>query len=176
MCVPLAAVAIAATIASTAMSAYSSYQQQKSANAAANYSAQIQYRNAEIANMSANRAIQAGDVEAKQNDLRVSEALGISRASQGASGLLTDTGSNQKTNEDRVGFGALDSLTIRNNARVQAWGLQNDAANSTASGALMASRTSSPGAAALPSLLSGVSQLGGQLYQNKQTYGSYIPS
>jgi hypothetical protein len=171
MCLP--ALVIAATIASAAISAYGAYQQQKSANAAANYNAQIQNRNAEIANMQAENTVEQGAVAEKQHRLQVSELEGTQRAAASGSGLLVDSGSNLDVTKDTQGFGELDALTIRNNYARQAWGIQNQSADFRSQAQMSTMGNSSPFAAAAPSLLSGASSLSGQLASNKKLYGSY---
>jgi len=169
MCVPLVAgIAIAGlvmTAASTAVAAYSSYQQQKSANAAAQYNADIQNRNAQVANMEADRIDQQGDIAAKQKRLEVAQMEGTQRATGAASGMLVDSGSFGNIQSDTAGYGELDALQTKTNYSLQSWAKRNQSANYTAQASLddFSSHTS-PMLGAGASLLSGASRMASQTY------------
>lgn len=169
MCVAiLPALAIAATVASTAVSAYGAAKQQAAQNSADAYNASIQERNAQVAEMQAKDAEARGKVAANQHDLGVKGMIGSQRAAAASSGLLADEGSNLTTTQDTAGFGKLDSLTIQSNAAKEAWGYRVAGANSSASAGLLSSSMGSTALAGASPLLSGISGLGSKIYQFKQ--------
>jgi hypothetical protein len=172
MCEATTAIAItglALSAIGTGVAAYSSYEQQKSANAAADYNAKIQERNAENANVQANQVIELGKVEEAQHRLQVAKLKGTQRATGAGSGLLIDQGSNLQITQDTEGFGELDALTIRANAARTAWGVRNESADSMAQANLTRMKKSSPALAAGSSLLAGGSQLAGQYTSYKKS-------
>jgi len=174
MCLPaippavLLGASIAATVGSTAIAAYSTYQQQKSANQAADYNAKMLERNAEIANMQAEHVIKQGAVEEKQHRLKVAQLKGSARAASSGTGLLADDGTFLANQQDIEGFGELDALTIRSNFAREAWGVRNSSSDFSAQANLSRMKKANPAIGASGSLLSGVSTLGSQLYQYKK--------
>lgn len=120
------------TIGSMAMSAFSTIQQGKAAEAQANYQAQVADNNAKVARMQAEDALQRGQIEEQQHRRKVQQMLSTQRVGIGASGFdLSDTTS-QDILGDTAMFGEYDALTIRNNAAREAWGYRNQASNYTA--------------------------------------------
>ena len=165
MCDVLTGLAVAATVAGTAVSAFSNYQQQRAQNQAAEYNARIMERNAQVANMQADQVIKQGEIEEKQHRLKVKNLIGAQRAAAAGSGFVVDEGSFLDNMQDTAGFGELDALTIKSNAARSAWGIRNQATDYTAQANLSRMRKGSPVMAAGTSLLTGASQLGSQLYQ-----------
>ena len=164
----LGTAAIASSVIGTGLSAYSAYQQADSQNKANEYNAASLRRNAEVANMQANQAIEQGRVDEKAHRMKVNQLIGTQRAAGGASGALIDTGTNLDIQKDTAGFGELDSLTIRNNAARTAWAYQNQAVDYGAGANLSTMRNTNPYLSTGVSLLSGASNLAGQLYQYKK--------
>lgn len=142
--------------------AYSANKEAKAANAAAEYNASIQERNATIAGIRANDAIARGDIEEKKYRLQVSKLVGEQRSEYGASGVVVDTGSPLDVNLDTVEQGELDALTIRHNASIEAWGLRNQAEEAIGNASLYRATRRSPAVAAGTTLLSGAGQIAGQ--------------
>jgi len=106
--------------ASTAVSAYGAYQQGQAANAAAQYNAQINTQNAQIASQDA--ALQAQQQD-RQNRLR----LGSITAAQGASGF-TGSGSVFDVLGDVAAQGELQKQNILYKGALNARGYTNTAA------------------------------------------------
>jgi hypothetical protein len=158
-----------ALAAGTALQVKSSMDQADAQNKANSYNAAIQNRNAEIANIEADQALQRGQVAVNQHNMAVKGMIGKQRADAAGSGLLIDDGSNLDVVSDTAGYGKLDAMTIENNARREAWGYKLNAANSTASANLLNSSRVDPMTAGLSPLLSGISSLGTKLYEGKQT-------
>lgn len=124
MCVPMAAVAIATSVASTAVSYMGQQQQAAAQSAAANYQAQVASNNAVIARQNADAALQAGQAAEQQQRTKSAALLGSIRAAQAANGIRIDSGSALDVQADAATLGELDALTIRNNAARQAWAYQ----------------------------------------------------
>lgn len=147
---------------SVGVSAYSSNQQTKAANAAANYNAEMSRRNQEVANMQAADAQQRGELEEKQFRLNLSKTKGEMRAGYGASGAVVDSGSALDNLTDTVEYGELDALTIRHNTAMEVWGLKNQAANYFGQSELFRASRQSVGLATGSTLLTGAGQVAGQ--------------
>lgn len=113
----LATTQIALTAFSTAIAAYSYYQQGQTAKAAAR-------TNARLAEQAAADAQARGAVEESAHRRRVSQIQGAQRVAIGASGATVDVGTPMSILEDTAQFGELDALTIRNNAAREAFGLR----------------------------------------------------
>lgn len=118
----LPAIAIAATIASTAIASYGAVQSADASSAAAIYQSQVAQNNAQIAAQSAKAATQAGDIAAQESDLKNARLQGQLRAELGASGIDADSGTPLDLQRDAAMTGRLDSMTIRNNAARSAYG------------------------------------------------------
>jgi len=78
--------------------------------------------NRRLAELQAADAIRRGEREAQLTRLRVRGVIGSQRATLGAQGLDIGTGSALAVQEDAKAAGALDALTIRNNAWREALG------------------------------------------------------
>lgn len=90
------------------------------------YESSIADTNAAIAKIQQRQALQTGDVEASRQDLKTQETVGAERAAEGASGVDVASGSSALVRAGTAGVGAVDELTIRNNAARQAWGYQTE--------------------------------------------------
>lgn len=133
MCFPAAAAAWAAmstaqaavlvtSAAATAMSAYSSYQQQKTA-------AGVARNNAQIAEYQAKDAEARGEKEAQDIARRASLLKGTQRATMAARGLDLTSGTPADLIEQTDFFASIDQATARTNARKEAWGKRAMGAN-----------------------------------------------
>jgi hypothetical protein len=116
----LAVAGLAAAVVGAGASAYGAYQQTQSSNKAAAY-------NSQVANYQAAQALQLGKVEAAQHDAQVAQLRGRQTAAYGAAGVDPNTGSPLTLGTQTAGYGALDSLAIKQNAASQAWGYGNSA-------------------------------------------------
>ena len=99
----------------------------QSANAQSNalqYQAQVARNNATIANEYATRSLQAGDVQAENAMEETSQRQGAIRAAAGASGFDVNSGSSLRVQEGTAMVGAQNVATIRNNARMAAYGYE----------------------------------------------------
>lgn len=143
--------------------AYSSYQETKAANAAKEYNAQINERNAEVAKMQAADATERGKIAEKQQRLKTAQAISTGIASGGASGFTVNTGSFLDTRLDTARYGELDAMTIRRNAAMEAWGFEQNSANYGMQANASRLSKQSPGMAAATSLLGSASSFGSMM-------------
>lgn len=100
------------------------------------YAAGIAGNNALIAQQNANYATEAGDIQATNENLKTGQVVGAQRAGQGASGLDVNSGSNVDVQASTRSLGALDALTIRNQAARQAYGYETQSQSFKAQSAL----------------------------------------
>lgn len=128
MCV---AAPILLTIASTAISAYSGYQQGRQQKALNEYNARVSENNARTKEIAAADAERRGQIAESAQRREVRQVAASQRAALGAGGDLTDI-SSQALQADTAGFGELDALTVRANAAREAWGIRVGAADDLA--------------------------------------------
>jgi len=126
-------VAIAASVVSAGVGAYSSYAQGEAQQEQADYQAKINENNAKTAEMQAldeqNRAsIAYGE---KQDEKR--RLIATQRAKSG--GIEADSGTFGQLQDETSTLAGLDSLKLLNNGQRSAWGLEVDASNSLAQAA-----------------------------------------
>lgn len=130
---------------SAVSSAYSSYQQGKTqkyisrANAAiaesnARTQARIAQVNAKFAEMQARDAFKRGQEGEAISRMKVKKTIGAQRAAMAAQGIRVDEGSAQDIQQETQEIGALDVMTIRNNAMREAFGYETQARAETMKG------------------------------------------
>lgn len=81
-----------------------------------------QRSNARMSEAMAADAIARGREQEEAYRLRVRATIGSQRASLAAQGIEIDEGTALQIQEETAYFGELDAITIRNNARREAWG------------------------------------------------------
>lgn len=127
-------------IATTAMSGASQYLGAKrsgdAARAAGDYSADIYGMNADIADAQAADALARGAEAEHRSREETRGAIGGQRVAFAAQGIDISTGSAADVQGDTAYLGELDALTIRNNAKREAWGFTVEATNYRAQGRL----------------------------------------
>lgn len=122
MCVPLAAAALVASIASAGMAAYGAYQQSSVQKAVAK-------NNANIADAAATSATQRGEEQAQQAQRQARQMTGAQRAGFASRGLDLGAGTPADMLEQTNFFGQSDAATARTNGRQDAWGYKTQGAN-----------------------------------------------
>lgn len=113
------------------VNSYSTSQAQKQE---ADFKKQQFEANAKIATMQAQDALRIGDQTAEQAVGKTNRMLGSQKVAAASQGIETNSGSAALVESDTKTLGALDALTIKNNAWKQAWGYQEQALQSDASG------------------------------------------
>lgn len=110
------------------------YAQSQAIKARAAYQSTISKINAEMANLAAEDAIKRGEVSARDYQKEVDQMIGQQRVAYAAQGVDVNFGSAADIQEETRMRGALDALTIKNNAWREAWGYRVEALNSTFAG------------------------------------------
>jgi hypothetical protein len=100
----------------------------------------IALRNQELAEQAAADAVERGNLEEEKHRLQVGALVAKQRALIASAGVEIGTGSPIDIFADTAAKGELDILTIRNNARREAWGLKGQALNFGYQGKLAKSR------------------------------------
>jgi hypothetical protein len=123
--------------------------------------------NADVGELQAKDAESRGLEQASVSRQQTRGAVGSQRAAMGAEGIDLTSGSAADVLNDTASLGALDELTIRLNARREAWGYRVGAASDRLQAAM--TREAGRNAARSLRLQSGVSLLTGAA----SAYGSY---
>jgi hypothetical protein len=110
MCIPMAAAALVATVASAAVSAYGAYQQSSAQKTAMKAEADATDRERVAAG-------ERADLQAQRVGQDVSDARGRATAAMGASGVDITSGSSQATLARTDYYGLLDQQTVAKNAQ-----------------------------------------------------------
>ena len=160
----LEGVALAATVAGTAVSAYGAYQSGQAQSKAAAYQAQVAANNAKIAQEQATLATQKGENEAMQQSLKNRAALGGIITSMAANGVDVNSGSAINVRQSADVLGLQDVQTKRENAAIEAYGFRSQGASYTAQSQLDTSEAqwakSAGMTGAVGSLLGGAGSVG----------------
>lgn len=112
----------------------SAFTQSAAYKAQGDYEATVANTNAKLAQLQSKQTLEAGDIEASRKDLQTQQAVGATRAQQGASGVDVASGSSALVRNSIQSVGQQDELTIRSNAQKQAWGYQTEAMQDTFKG------------------------------------------
>lgn len=97
--------------------------------ASGGYNQRLAEWNAKLAERQAADAIARGQTAAQRQGMATRQAIGAQRAALAANGVEVNDGSAVDVQSDTAALGALDALTIRNNAAREAWGYQAQASN-----------------------------------------------
>ena len=138
------------------------------------YATRVAARNAEQADRQAADAAVRGDLAANRYAAGTRALVGSQRAALAAQGVDLGSGTPLALQEDTARMGAIDAMTIRNNARREALGFTQEAANYRTQGEL-AQRATDNTVDALKNkryttLLTGASSLTGQWMQNPPSF------
>jgi hypothetical protein len=96
--------------------------QASAASAQGQYAKAVDYENARLSDLEAKDATDRGQLDAQRQGLATRQAVGSSRAALAAQGVDVSSGSAADVQASESASGALDELTIRNNAAREAWG------------------------------------------------------
>lgn len=161
MCVE--AIAIAATVASTALGVVGSIQEGRAAKSAAEYQQKIAARNQEIALRNAADSRARGDKAMMDKGLETRAMLGRQRAILADRNISGASGTALEVLGDTAQFGKLDALTIRQNFEREAISYETQAGNFSAEGQLAGMSAKNAGISgtlgAISQGISGVSSL-----------------
>lgn len=151
-----------------ALNTYSGQQRQASAvTAQGKYQSAVYSEDAAMAATRAADALSRGKVAGEESDLKTKETIGAERAAIAAGGADVNTGSAAEVQASTKYIGALDKITIENNAQREAYGYQVEESNLSQQGKL-AMASASQEAAGLR-----MQSYGTLLTGAAQTYGLY---
>jgi len=153
----MAAASMGLSAAGMSYSAVSAYYAGKTQKKIANY-------NAKVSRMQADQATEIGAKAEFQHRIGVRRMIGAQRAGFAGQGVSLDDGSALEIAQDTAKWGEVDSLTIRNNAALQAWGYEQQALGFNIQGQV-ASATAMNNVAG--TLLTGSASLAKQMADNK---------
>lgn len=155
--------------ASTAMPAYSQYQQGKYNEGLADYNAAVARNNAISAEYQAKDAEARGKTAEQEHRDKIARLKASQRTAIAGSGFDLGFGSAVDTVADTAQIGEMDALTIRHNSAMEAWGYRNQANDYTAQAggqSLNAQAASNTGLLnATGSLLTGSSKVADKWYR-----------
>lgn len=144
--------------ASVGMSAFSATYGAASAKSQGKYNSKVMYYNAQISQQKSAMAIAQGREEELKFRWGVNTFKGKQRASFAGAGVNVNKGSALELQLQSTYMGELDALTIRNNAKLAAWGYEIEAWNSIVKADMIKREAS---AKATQSILKGISSIGG---------------
>ncbi len=146
-------------MASTTTLLISGFAQAKSAKDQGKYEGDINNLNASLAGKQAEDAYLRGRESERRSRINTRQTIGAQRAALGAQGIEIDSGSGADIQADTEAQGALDIMTIRNNAANEAWGydVQATGYRSKAQLARMAGRNKAASTLATAGLVAGKS-------------------
>lgn len=147
--------------AGSGFSAYSAY-------SAGQSNRRIGKANAQLADIAAQDAIQRGNMEADKSLARTRQQVGDQRAALAAQGVLVDSGTGADITNQTESLGALDAMTIKNNAAREAFGFRQQADNARIGGKFAALRGQNE---AYSTLLTGGARAADRYNEYKQARG-----
>lgn len=112
---------LVASAASGAISAEGASEAGGAAADSANYRSQVAANNAILAQRQTTYDTQQGDIQAMESGMKTRQAMGAVRSTEGANGIDVNSGTAVDLQRDVAQQGALDALTIRNNAARKAY-------------------------------------------------------
>lgn len=133
------------------------YNQSKATKASFEYQAAVERNNAVLAQQQSADAIRRGQQAEGNVRLRAAQVTSAQRARLAANGVALDEGSALSLLQDTEYMAEQDALTVRDNARREAWGYGVQGQNATNNASLLGTRASneSPGMVLATGLLSG---------------------
>lgn len=114
---------MATMMATQAMSTgANAYAQSSAINSQSKYQEMQLKTNERMANIQADQAIKRGDKEAQAVRQKTKQLIGSQRAALAAQGIEVNADTSADIQADTASLGALDALTVKNNAWLESWG------------------------------------------------------
>lgn len=157
MCEPISTTAIVMMALSAAGTAYGAYAQKKSAN----IQEDIANENYKAGKRAANQVVQQGEAEVAAHRDKIRRLRGAQSAMMAGAGGDVSSGSNLDTLTGTEWLGEADALTIRSNARRQAWGIRTNSSIQTSG---LNAQAYSTKMGAVGTILGGAADIYGQGY------------
>ena len=152
--------------ASLGMSTYSSYQEAKAANQAAEWNANIAETNAMYRDQAADDSIQRGKSSAAIQQLKTRAQISSDRTRYAASGVMVNSGTPVDVAADTAAWGEYERQLIISNSEREAWGYRTEANTLRQQASMTRATKQSPWLAAATTGLSG----GTSLWQSYSRY------
>lgn len=133
-------IAIAATVASVAMSGVSAYMGAQARKSQAKYNAQVAANNAQVAEWAAEKELEEGERQVQEHFRKVAAMRGKQKTLLAAGGADVTFGTAADLLEDTQIMGDADAAIIKTNARMRAWERGVQATNSRAQSQLFSSQ------------------------------------
>lgn len=155
------AVMLGVSVFSTAMGAYSAYQQSASSKAAYNYQAAVSRNNSMISEWNAQDAARRGENDLIAQRQKTAALMGTQRATLAGRGIDLSEGTSLNILSDTAYLGEQDALTVKDNTAKNVWAAKVQANNDTANAGLLKMRADSenPMLSGATSLLTGASKV-----------------
>ncbi len=125
--------ATAGFVAMAGFSLYQAHEQAEAQRAQADFTARQFEQNQKLADIEATDAIRRGDRNASLAGVQARQHIGAQRAAAAASGVDANFGSALDIQADTAEMGAMNQVTIKNNAWREAWGYKIQALNASSS-------------------------------------------
>lgn len=141
----MCSLALAATgfqAAGAGMSVMGAYNQSRATKAGYEYQAAVERNNAVLATQRSADAIRRGQQAEGAQRLKGAQVASAQRARLAANGVSLDEGSALNLLQDTEYMTDVDALTIRDNAKREAWGFQVQSQNASNNGQMLATRAS----------------------------------
>lgn len=163
----LSSVGLGLQVAGLATGVMGSYQQSKAQQSAYEYQAAVNRNNAQYAEWQAQDALQRGATAEQNQRLKTAQLKSAQRARLAANGVVIDEGSALNLLDDTDYMGERDALTIRDNAKREAWGARVQAGNYSNDAGMLSARADaeSPAGAAFGTLLTGAGSVADSWYR-----------
>lgn len=158
-------------VAGLATGVFGSYEKSKATQAAYDYQASVNRNNAQYAEWQAQDALQRGATAEQNQRLKTAQLRSAQRARLAANGVIIDEGSALNLLDDTDFMGERDALTIRDNAKREAWGARVQAGNYSNDAAMLSARADaeSPSGSAASTLLTGAGTVADSWYRRTLT-------
>lgn len=167
----LSSVGLGLQVAGLATGVMGSYQQSKAQQSAYEYQAAVNRNNAQYAEWQAQDALQRGATAEQNQRLKTAQLKSAQRARLAANGVIIDEGSALNLLDDTGYMGERDALTIRDNAKREAWGARVQAGNYSSDAGMLSARANavSPAGSAFGTLLTGAGSVADSWYRRTLT-------
>jgi hypothetical protein len=172
---PITAIALGATVAGGATSAFGSLMGGQAQAGMYQYQAGLARMNAQIQRQNAVYATQRGDAEAMQSGMKTREQIGETLTRQAASGIDVNQGSGLAVRRSEQELGTYDQAVLRSNAARQAYGFRTqglmDESQATLDQFAAKNAIAAGDIKAASSILGTMGSVSGKWYEYQQKYG-----
>ena len=173
---PVTMIGAGAGIASSLLGAFGAEKAASAKSQQDQYLAGVARINAQIDRANADRDLQAGGIAGMEEGLKSAQQIADTKARQGASGFITDTGSNAQVTADQTKASQFDQDVIAWKTQIAAYGDNTKAATADSSAGMYSAASANDSAAgdigALSSVLGGVTSVATRWTQSANAFGN----